>query len=288
MSAGAKQNGVEPLAKTPAPSSGSGFHAQLEGAVLWDLVQMECFARSHLVVEVAGEGGSGYLYFDAGRVVHATTERNRGVPAALEILGWTRGTFQPSNRSWPTGGPTIDVTPESLLLHAAQRRDEESGSNLVAFPGRGIEAASQITPDDGVELMEIEEGLEMDDEDVTRPGGEAKKMIRSPNIESAPASQVMSARAEASSDFPIMLRLSAAGAIVRNKGGTEDLAEAASYAHRLVQLAGELLGLEEFVALECVFDEGRALVFTEGQGDVVVLRPRPDLNLQPLRERLGL
>ena len=111
--------------------------------------------------------------------------------------------------------------------------------------------------------------------------------MRNP-IENTPVPPVLSGRAEASADFPVMVRLSASGAVLRNKGGSEDLAEAAAYAHRLAQLAGELLGLEEFVALECIFDQGRYLVFTEGDGEIVVLRPRPELNLQALRERLGL
>jgi hypothetical protein len=259
MSAGATKNGVGPVA---------GFHAQLDGASLWDLVQMECLARSRLVVEVTGEGGVGHLYFDAGRVVHAATARNRGVAAALEILGWTHGTFQPSNRSWPTGGPSIDVTPEALLLSAAKKQDEQGASNLVAFPaaGRGIEAAIE----EGLELMEIEEGEEVDDEDVTRPGGQVQGFVQGP------------------ADFPVMVRLARSGNVIRNKGGTEDLAEATAYAHRLAQLTGELLGLEEFVALECVSGDGRYLMFTEGEGEIVLLRPRPDLNLQALRERLGL
>jgi hypothetical protein len=95
-------------------------------------------------------------------------------------------------------------------------------------------------------------------------------------------------RAENAADFPVMVRLSANGALLRNKGGTEELAEATAYAHRLVQLTGELLGLEEFVSLECAFANERFIVFTEGDGDIVALRPRPDLNLQALRERLGL
>src|SRR5258708_37123800 len=110
MSTGAERE----LGATPQPASAIGFHARLEGAGLWDLVQMECLARSHLVVEVTGEGGVGYLYFDAGQVVHAAKSRNRGVPAALEILAWTHGTSQASNRSWPTGGPTINATPAGL------------------------------------------------------------------------------------------------------------------------------------------------------------------------------
>ena len=44
---------------------------------------------------------------------------------------------------------------------------------------------------------------------------------------------------------------------------------------RLTQLAGELLGIEGFAALECTFKEGRCFVFVESNGDTVVLRPAP-------------
>jgi hypothetical protein len=271
MSVGVKPN-TEVSGRSAEPAT--GFHAQLEGAALWDLVQMECLARSHLVVEITGEGGVGYLYFDAGRVVHASTARNRGEAAALEILGWTHGSFEACNRSWPSSAPTINITHESLILQVAKRRDEEGASNLVAFPSRGLDATVDAALEE-VELLEIEEEGEAD--------------MRSPNIDDTPVpSSAPLGRGESTADFPVMLRLSAAGAVVRNKGGTEELAEATAYAHRLAQLTGELLGLDEFVAVECVFTEGRCLVFTESNGDIVALRPRPDLNLQALRERLGL
>jgi hypothetical protein len=275
------RKGVDARPVTPEPVT-AGFHAQLDGASLWDLVQMECLARSHLVIEVTGEGGAGYLYFDGGRVVHATTARNRGVAAAYEILDWTSGTFQASNRSWPTGASTIEMTHESLLLNAAKARDdrERGASNLVAFPGRAIEMEVDDELDEAVEDAIEELELEVEPEEV----GEVA--MRNPNIEDTPTSP--SRPTETSADFPVMLRLSAAGAVIRNKGGTEELAEAAAYVHRLVQLTGELLGLEDFIAIECIFTEGRCLLFGEGDGEVVVLKPRTDLNLQALRERLGL
>lgn len=293
MSSQGRRSGAEPVSRTPEPAV--GFHAKLEGASLWDLVQMECLARSRLVVEVTGEGGVGYLYFDTGRVVHAATSRQRGEAAALEILGWTHGTFQASNRSWPTGGPTIHVSHESLLLHAAKDRDDDKrASNLVAFPARGIEATIEEALDEAVEMMEIDEGLQLEDDDVTRPGGQPPgtagrrdEKMGNPNIET-PAPPAPSGRNESTADFPVMLRMSPTGTVIRNRGGTEELAEAASYVHRLAQLTGELLGLEEFVAVECIFGENRYLLFSEGDGELVLLRPRPDLNLQPLRDKLGL
>jgi hypothetical protein len=261
-----------------------GFHAQLEGASLWDLVQMECLARSRLVVEVTGEGGVGYLYFDGGRVVHASTLLNRGQTAALEILGWTHGTFRASQRKWPAV-PSIEMSHEALLLSAARLRDEQGASNLVAFPGRSVDSPA----DAALEHIEL---VEVDQDEVTGVGGapetrqeEGKMSVRNPNVDET---TLLGQRGESAAEFPVMLRLSSHGAVVSNKGGTEALAEATAYAHRLVQLTGELLGLEEFVALECVFASDRLVVFTENDGEVVALRPRAELNLQPLRERLGL
>jgi hypothetical protein len=203
-----------------------------------------------------------------GTWVHATTVRNRGQAAALEILGWTHGTFQASDRSWPTTAPTIETSHESLLLQAAKRRDEQSASNLVTFPARGADVLLE-----DVELMEIEQ--------------EGEVPMRNPNGDDTPG-LATTPRGETLADFPVMLRLSASGSVLRNRGGSEELAEATAYAHRLVQLTGELLGLEEFVAFECVFANDRLVVFTEGDAEVVALRPRPELNLQALRERLGL
>ena len=77
MSAQAKEtSGIDDEDRTSPgvqPGRAVGFARKLAGVGLWDLVQMECLARSRLVVLVTGEGGVGYLYFDDGRVVHAVT-----------------------------------------------------------------------------------------------------------------------------------------------------------------------------------------------------------------------
>ena len=79
------------------------------------------------------------------------------------------------------------------------------------------------------------------------------------------------------------------GAVVSNRGGSEELAETVAYAQRLVQLAGELLGLERVLGARVRRSrEGRCIIFTEGDGEIVALRPRPEANLEPLREKLGL
>jgi hypothetical protein len=99
-------------------------------------------------------------------------------------------------------------------------------------------------------------------------------------------------------ELATMIRVASDGAVITNKGGSEDLAGVVAYAHRLVDLVGDLLGLEGFRALECVFQTAdptpagkgaaRCLLFTEENGDTVLVRPRAEGDLQALRERLGL
>ena len=265
MAVQAKGNGDVDDEDLTAPGVQSGralgFHARLAGVGLWDLVQMECLAGSRACVRVVGEGGVGYLYFARGHIVHAVTAHQVGEAAALDILSWTKGSFQPCDRPWPEAA-SIATSHEALILQAAKRRDE--GSNLVAFPGRGAGE-----PD--VEMVEIEEEGAAD-------------MRRPDERELTPAARTDAA----GGDFSVMLRLSPRGEIMKNIGGSEQLAETAAYVRRLTELAGELMGIGSFAAFECTFAEGRLITFIESNGDAVVLRPRPEANLQALRERLGL
>lgn len=259
-----------------------GFSARLKGAGLWDLVQMECLSRAHRTVQVVGEGGVGYLYFDRGHIIHASTARSSGEAAAIEILGWTNGSFQTCDRPWPE--PTILTSHEGLILQAAQLRDEgAAASNLVAFPARGAAAAA---PDE-TEIFEELELHEIDEEgDSTMRGSEMDEAVP------APKNGAQSGRTEVggSGEFAAVMRLGPNGAVLNSRGGSEDLAETVAYVQRLLQLTGELLGLGEFSAVECGFVEGRCIIFADNGGETVVLRPRTDanVNLGPLRERLGL
>ena len=278
------------IAAAPSPR---GFSAQLRGASLWDLIQMECLARSHRVVQVVGEGGVGYLYFDRGRIVHATTAQRTGEAAALEILDWTNGSFQSCERGWPAQA-TIRTSHEGLILQAAQLRDERSASNLVAFPARGA-AGDDLDRYEELELTELDEGEAEAAREASVEGAAEMRSTMSDEAALTPkpvangASGANHGRTELGpvGDFAVMMRLGANGAVVSNRGGSEELAETVAYSHRLLQLTGELLGFEKFSAVECGFIDGRCIVFADGD-EVVTLRPRPEVNLQALRERLGL
>jgi hypothetical protein len=273
-----------------------GFSAQLRGASLWDLIQMECLARSHRVVQVVGEGGVGYLYFDRGQVVHATTAQRTGEAAALEILDWTNGSFQSCERGWPAQA-SIRTSHEGLILQAAQLRDERSASNLVAFPAR-VAAGDDGDRYEELELSELDEAEGETETYAETVSEEGAADMRSPVSDDAAltpkpvpegANGANGGRSELGplGDFAVMMRLGPNGAVVSNRGGTEELAETVAYSHRLLQLTGELLGFDKFSAVECGFVDGRCIVFSDGD-QVVTLRPRPEVNLQTLRERLGL
>src|SRR5450432_2998641 len=124
-----------PEAQSPANNPASGFRARLEGLSLFDLVQMECLARSRRVVRVASTGRVGYLFFQGGEIFHATTKNLVGEGAALEMLEWTDGTFEPCNIAWPEKG-TVKMGWQNLLLGAATSKDEHSAGKLVHLPSR--------------------------------------------------------------------------------------------------------------------------------------------------------
>jgi hypothetical protein len=307
-----------------APPASRGFSAQLRGASLWDLVQIECLSRSRRSMQVVGEGGVGYLYFDRGRIVHATTAQAVGEAAALEILSWTNGSFQASDRPWPEQ-PSIHAALEGLLLRAAQLRDEAAASNLVAFPGRGGSALDEeifeeleidstgtlsgfLEPPATTRLSKAQPRQREGEEEEGEPEGEGP--MRSSNIDDAitGVKDPRAVRPEIAGDFTVVMRLGPNGAIVSNRGGSEELAETVAYVQRLLQLTGEMLGLGEFSAMECTFNQadagagsgplgradvrpraqGRWIIFADSADETVALRPRSDGNLQPLRERLGL
>lgn len=273
----------------PAPVPAIGFRAELSGASLWDLVRMECQARSRRVVQVTGEGGVGYLYFAGGRVIHAVTPRLSGESAALEILSWRTGAFHPCERGWPTVA-TIDAPHESLILRAATRRDDATETNLVTFRGRLANYREDQAPRPGHQQAPQHEQSE--------PEEVAMAEIRRPS-NSQPTGPFSLTRSEGLPEFSVMIRVGPNGAVLKNKGATEDLAGVVAYTHRLVELVGELLGLDRFVAMECTFKETpgqspggagipRYLLFSEANGDTVAVRPQGDSNIQPLRESLGL
>jgi hypothetical protein len=241
----------------PSGVRGSGFQARIKGANLADLVQMECLAGSKRAVRVTSGELVGYLFFRGGNVVHALARSLIGEAAALEMLGWDEGTFDPAERDWPSKD-TITCNWQSLLLRAAQARDEKLAGSVVVLHADG-RAKSRPAPAPAGESIEF---------DVT-PIQVAGHTLRS-------------------EDFQLFLRMNRDGGILVNQGGSHEFADIAAYALRLAQLIGDGLGIERFVAMECTFKEGRCFIVVEDSGDVVALKPHPKTDAGSLRELFRL
>jgi Domain of unknown function (DUF4388) len=241
----------------PSGVRGSGFQARLKGANLADLVQMECLSGSKRVVRVTSGDQIGYLFFRTGHLVHALARSLIGEAAALEMLSWDEGTFEPAERDWPATG-TISCNWQSLLLRAAQARDEKAAGSVIALHADG-RPKSKPPP------LPIGESIEFD----VTPIQVAGHTLRS-------------------EDFQLFLRMNRDGGVVAGQGSAREFADIAAYALRLAQLIGEGLGIERFVAMECTFKEGGCFIVLEDNGEVVALKPQATTDASSLRHLFKL
>jgi hypothetical protein len=233
----------------------SGFRANLNGASLPDLVQMECLAQSSSVFRITSEHNVGYLYFHGGQIIHAVSGDHSGEPAALEILKWRYGTFDACNVALPET-PSIHSSWQHLLLRAAQTRDESGRHTLVSFPKQ--RATAQPT-------QEI-------------PGEASRSM---PSADARVSRQPEAAQ-------QIAVRLDERGNVVSSKGDVTELAPVVAYATRLGQLIGFDLGMDGLVAFESVSENARCLVHVEKSGHVLAVRAAAEVSVTSLRSRFGL
>ncbi len=255
--------------ESPNTMRESGFRASLHGASLADLVQMECLSGRERVIRVSSGGEVGYLYFRGGQIVHAIARRGVGESAALDILRWNDGTFEPCNAGWPEH-ESIGSNWQNLLLLAAQHRDEatrnareESGRhNLVAFPG--VRASGQRS---------------------SAPPPPPPVSSRSPRSEASVSSD---------SGTPLLahvraaVRVDPAGNVISSKGDAVELSQVAAYAARLAELVGDGLGMQGLVSVEVTQQRSRTIIYREKAGNVFALSASPDADLSQVRERLGL
>jgi hypothetical protein len=197
------------------------------------------------------------LFFRSGNLVHALARSLVGEAAAMEMLGWDEGTFEPAERDWPAKD-TILGSWQGLLLRAAQARDERDAGIVVPLvtEGRSKTKPTHVPMGESIEF------------DVT-PIKVAGHTLRS-------------------EDFTLLLRMNRDGLVSMNSGGSQEFADITSYATRLAQLIGEDLGLERFVAMECAFKDSRCFIVCEDGGDVVALRPKPQTDVSALRALLRL
>lgn len=275
----------EPPGSRSGTASESGFRANLTGASLVDLVQMECLARTTQVVRVVSGDDVGYLYFQMGAIVHAMSSGAVGEPAALEILSWDRGSFEPCNAGWPTAS-TISRPWQALLIAAAtqrdearrdesrrdeSRRDESKKSTVVDFPRERTSSAMNTKPPSA-----------------THGSSPAVPISRSVTPASGQPQAAPSTNPPSMRGIERAVRLETDGKVLSARGDAEELAAMTAYTMRVAALVGERLGMEDLRAVECVVGASRRLFYVEKNGNYVGLETRLDTELGPLREKLGL
>jgi hypothetical protein len=265
--------------RTPNAVSQSGFRAEIGGANLWDLVQMECLARRSSCVRVTSPNDVGYLYFDRGEIIHATTRRLSGQLAALEILSWEHGSFVPVDDHGDLGLPgwpakrTIDVSHEALILRAAQLRDEAM-ARVLPFPDHGGKNDGEISE--------------------RAAAVHASKVSPSTSRPGSPAASPSGSSSGARPTFAAAVRLDPAGHLVEAKGNSGDLAPVAAYVARLAELLSDDLGLPPLKALDCRFqsDErggaGGCLLRRTALGEILAVQSQGAAEHAALRWSLGL
>lgn len=256
--------------ESPSTMRESGFRANLHGASLADLVQMECLSGRERVIRISSGGEVGYLFFRSGQIVHAVSRRGIGETAALEILRWNDGTFEACSAGWPDRD-SIGSNWQNLLLLAAQHRDESnrredtSHHNLVAFPGvrsgtvtRATSAPPPVVAPAPISSSRPEAGVNVD----------------------SPAPLLAQVRAA--------VRIDPAGNVVSAKGDASELSQIAAYASRLAELVGDGLGMQGLVSVEVTQHHSRTLIYKEKSGNTFALNAAVDADLTQVRERLGL
>lgn len=254
----------EPSASRTGGASEPGFSASITGATLADLVQMECLANSTLVVRVESGNDAGYLYFQAGQIVHAMSSSAVGEAAALEILGWDRGSFEPCNAGWPSA-LTIRKPWQALLMHAATVRDESRRRTVVDFPRERAQGNSMHKPPTPI---------------TQPPPGPTS--VTPPSTGSPPSGSTLGGQG-----IERAVRLDAEGKVLSTRGDAEELAAVTAYTMRLAKLVGEPLGMEELRAVEAVTSRHRRLFYMEKNGNFIGLEAAVDADLGALRDRLG-
>jgi len=165
-------------------------------------------------------------------------------------------------------GPFVKVAP---------RRDRAGQSNLVAFPAR--ESVPGPVP---ATLSRAESSpLIVDDKDweseVTRPAGPSIGLGLETSLRTTGTAVI---------ELPIAARVAASGAVIETVD--EDLADAVAYAGRLAGLIGEMLGLDDFRALECASKDERVVIYVDEDSGLVAGRVPAIADVSLLRERLGL
>jgi len=259
----ASQNAFRALGDV-SQNAAPGFDIRLPGAQLGDLIQINCHNRIRGSFRVSSGALEGFLFFDAGQLVHAACDARVGLDAMVIMLGWRGGSIEPCALPWPSE-PSIGMGADALLLSAAQRLDEQARAEEARAATPRPDVTTKVVR--RVSFPEPAASFER----ATEPPPERPSDHSGLALRSALSLECLS-RLE-------VARVTADGDIQRLKSGaSSDLADTAFFCHRLASLVGADLGLGPCRALAAENAREGLVVFT-GRSIVGARGARRDLEL---------
>lgn len=123
----------------------TGFRG-VQSKSLMDLIQMECLSHNSTVLKITNGPLVGKIWIDAGTVIDAEADGERGEAAFTKILGWRSGAFE--NFPAEPGRPrTIQKSYNALLLEVAQQFDEARVAGPPAESPSPLAELTRLTED---------------------------------------------------------------------------------------------------------------------------------------------
>lgn len=114
-------------------ADGGGFRGMMRVG-LSDIVQMECLARNSSILQVKAKAGTGKVFIEDGKIIHAEIGTGNGVDAFNSIMALKGGEFKILPFQTP-GANSIEGSWEFLLMEAARLADEQSEAEISASQG---------------------------------------------------------------------------------------------------------------------------------------------------------
>ncbi len=147
-----------------------GFTGMLRRVGLQDILQLECLARSSIVLEVRAGEKRGQIFLKEGQIIHAEVGDLDGEAAFNRLMALGGGEFE--MRPWAEPPRvTISGSWEFLLMEAARARDEKMATPLEEDSGTPFETqAPTAAGHTGSTVMPVLGSLEALMADGTDPG----------------------------------------------------------------------------------------------------------------------
>jgi hypothetical protein len=116
-------------------ASASGFFARLDTVNLAELIQLHCQRQVRAVFRVTSRSVAGHLFFDRGKVCHATLGSATGLDAVASMLALGSGVFESATEPWPTRS-NLGMEASALLLALLPASADEKTVEIPAFDAR--------------------------------------------------------------------------------------------------------------------------------------------------------